>query len=217
MIDTNIMNKYENFFNEEHSASYEILEGGGCVMFSAPHSVSQTRNGIVKSAEPQTGTLVRLLNHYMSIPVIYKTANKGDDPNFDQSSPYKDDLASFILSNGIKVLFDIHLLSAKRNTYIAIGTGKGKNCNNRLIVDAVKEELGNICSGEIQVDGLFSSSGKNTVSSSIATKCKIQCIQIEINSRLVYPQYSECCIERVFEALANIARRSENVFKGEIL
>jgi len=217
VIDSKIMGKFENFFEEEHSISHEILKGQGCVMFSAPHSVSQTRNGATKAAEPQTGTLVRLLNYYMDIPVIYKTANKGDDPNFDAYSPYKEDLASFILSSSIKVLFDIHLLSSRRSTYIAIGTGKGKNCNNPLIVNAVREELGGVCNGEVQVDGLFSSSGKHTVSSSIAAKCGIQCVQIEINSRLVYPQYSEYCIERVYEALVNIAKRSEEAVKGEAL
>ena len=38
------------FTDEDHKASFEILDGTGTVMFSAPHAVLQTRNGDKQSS-----------------------------------------------------------------------------------------------------------------------------------------------------------------------
>ena len=45
------INQYYQYFCEKHDASFELLDGSGVVMFSAPHSVEQTRMGKSKCGE----------------------------------------------------------------------------------------------------------------------------------------------------------------------
>lgn len=48
-----LVTEYDSFFSHLDSAeSYELVEGVGPVMISAPHSVIQTREGKPKYAEP---------------------------------------------------------------------------------------------------------------------------------------------------------------------
>ena len=113
----------ESLFEEDRAEPFVIKEGVGAVMVSAPHSVSQTRAGRIKQAEPQTGALALLLRENLKCPVICKTANSGDDANFDMVSSYKTALAEYIKNNEIAFLLDLHQLSQKREIAIDIGTG----------------------------------------------------------------------------------------------
>ena len=50
------------FYNKNNKNSFELLEGCGSVIVSAPHSVEQIRNGKIKFAEYQTGAITRILH-----------------------------------------------------------------------------------------------------------------------------------------------------------
>ncbi len=207
MFDLDMFRHYEAFFAKEHAESFEILHGTGAVMISAPHSVEQTRNGRIKSAEPQTGVLAKMLHENLGCPVIYKTKNCKDDANFDEVSPYKQTLAEYVKQNGIRFLLDLHLLAVTRDVAINIGTGKYKNISRAEYVDAAVKafETQGFCS--ILIDTPFAASRPHTVSSHISAACGISCLQIEINSSLVWPVRADFRAGAVYDALAELVRR----------
>ena len=191
----------ERFFEIDHGESFLLTEGEGLVMISAPHSVTQTRGGVLKRAEPQTGALALLLHEKLNCPIICKTSNKGDDANFDMTSDYKDALAAHIRKNGIKFLIDLHQLSSERDVAIDVGTGRSKNLNDGRILDLILRVFSDKALGRVAVDHPFSGATDRTVSSFVRSSCNIDCVQIEINSGLVYGEGCGKTYEKVFRAL----------------
>ncbi len=88
------------FTDEEHLRSFELLDGVGQVLISAPHAMLQTRNGCVKCAERFTGMLCRLMHERINCPVIYKTRHLRDDANHDPVSDYRDALCRYVNTHG---------------------------------------------------------------------------------------------------------------------
>ena len=43
--------EYLEYFNTPHNQSFQLIDGKGKIIISAPHSVSQTRNGMLKFSE----------------------------------------------------------------------------------------------------------------------------------------------------------------------
>jgi hypothetical protein len=116
----------------------------------------------------------------------YKTKNFGDDPNFDDHNAYKDELIKTVIENNIKYLLDLHIMAPSREHLIDIGTGHGENIKNDIKL--VKNIVGlfnknNI--NQVEIDKKFSASNQNTVSSTIARECKIICLQLEMNWRIL--------------------------------
>ena len=143
MLDPEIARQYEQYFSVERDRSFELLEGARKIMLSAPHSVAQTRDGKLKTAEPQTGMLVKLLHDELACPAIYKTKNCGDDANFDEESAYKRALQRYIRTHGVRFLIDLHQLSPDREVQIDIGTGKSKNLAGQDCVNAASSSSEN--------------------------------------------------------------------------
>ena len=65
-------NMYDGAINS--SSCFEIKQGLGNVMLSAPHSVNHLRNGKVKYADMHTGTIVKYLGE--KIRLSYNLCNK---------------------------------------------------------------------------------------------------------------------------------------------
>lgn len=120
------------FTDEDHLRSFEILDGTGSTMFSAPHAMLQTRNGSMKCAERFTGMLCRLIHERINCPVIYKTRHLRDDANHDPVSDYRDALCHYIQQHDIKTLIDLHQMKPERPTQACLGTGRGRNLMGRL-------------------------------------------------------------------------------------
>ena len=137
MFDKEQFRKYEQFFIEkdENRPSFDLAEGQGAVIISAPHSTEQTRNGKMKYAEPQTGALAQLLHDKLGCHVIYKTKNCNDDANFDKVSSYKQALCDYVKDKKIAFLLDLHQLSPTRRVGVNIGTGKYKNISSARFAD----------------------------------------------------------------------------------
>lgn len=205
MFNKKTYKKNVKFFLKNHKASYEILTGTCPVMISAPHSVSQTRNGKRKPAEPYTGALAKMLHNELSCSVIYKTRNLKDDANYDKNSPYKNDLAEYVQQNGIKCVIDLHQLSDSRNVMIDIGTNRMKNLYNDLkLLNIILEAFSKRNLGILQIDEPFAASGEYTVSAFISSSCRIPCVQLEINSGLLRPAFFNIKVRKVYEALVEI-------------
>lgn len=196
---------YEKYFYKSHTLSHEIISGSKKVMLSAPHSVTQIRNGKEKLSEPQTGALLKYLNKVTNCPVIYKTKNCNDDANFDAVSPYKKDLETFIKNNNVNLLLDLHQLSQKRSEEINIGTDNFKNVNDKDLLNKIISvfEKNNL---KVSIDMPFSATRPNTVSKYVFTTCNITALQIEINNNLVWSNnVSELTrVKDVFNSLKEI-------------
>ncbi len=200
------MNSYERYLKYFKSRlprrSFAIEAGSGPVMISAPHSVEQTRAGRIKYGEYHTGVLARMLHDETGCHIIYKSHNKHDDANFDRTSPYRDALIDFVKQNGVRLVIDLHQMSAQRSELIEIGTGEGKN----VAADpaAVDELIGCFQKRgfeKIVMDGNFPATYQNTVSASVSRECGIACIQIEFNTRLLSNEFRGCRYSDVLEAL----------------
>lgn len=184
--------------------SYKFLDGSKNVIISAPHCVEQTRNGRIKFAEPQTLFIATELHRSLSCPVIYKSANCCDDANYDAQCGYKSALAQYVSTHNIRYLLDLHQMALHREADIDLGTGRGKNFTDKISLDMIGNAFKDCGIKNIVFDHLFSASYPYTVSSYISRTCNIQCLQIEINSALVYSASGESRIQSVINALKNI-------------
>lgn len=160
---------------------YLIRKGNDVILISAPHSVTQYRDGKIKKGEFRTGSIAEILHKKLNTNIAIKTKNLNDDANYDKESIYKNAIRDFILNNDVKLLLDIHIASPKRKFHIDIGTGYGKNIKGRfdclnIILDNFKKSC-----YEAYVDNVFAASNINTVSAFIAETCNIPTFQFEIN------------------------------------
>ncbi|NCB06180.1 MAG: hypothetical protein EOM69_11775 [Clostridia bacterium] len=185
-------------------------------MLSAPHAVLQTRGGVIKCAERYTGMLCRLLHDSAACPVIYKTRHLGDDANHDRVSDYRDALCKYIRQNHIHYLIDLHQMKPERPMDVCLCTGKRRNLFGKqelvsLIGDCFREH--HIL--KVTQDDPFDASSPYTVSTTVANRCSIPCVQVELNTRLLMNEYDEYCFTGVMSALEElISKLSEE--SGEV-
>lgn len=203
--------EYENYFLSEHKNSHKLLGGSGKIIISAPHSVSQWRNGKLKSAERETGVLARLLHDELDLPVIFKTKNCKDDANFDEKAAYKDDLTEYIQKNDVKFLIDLHQLSPSREVMFDIGTANLSTKNGNEILNLVLKVLTERKLGIIQVNKLHDGSFRFTVSSHVAKTCDIPSLQLEMNTKLLWLGKRGCKLKQVYEALESFILEIEKI------
>lgn len=215
MFDCVKFHEFENYFYQEHAQSFELLPGKGPVMISAPHSVEQTRNHRKKVAEPQTGALAKMLHSVLGCPVIYKTRNCNDDANFDAVSPYKQALASYIHSNDVAFLLDLHQLASSRKVNISIGTGHGKNISRKEFVDVTVKAFQTRNVQPIGIDSPFAAAYPYTVSSYISSMCKISCLQIEINSSILRLDETNSQTKQVFDTLVELVQSLSTILQED--
>ncbi len=215
MFDRQLFKQYEEDFSIEREESFVLIKGSGAVMISAPHSVAQTRNGNRKRPEEQTGPLAKMLHNELNCPVIYKTKNCGDDANYDLQSGYKDAIVEYISTNNVDFLLDLHLLSAKRDIVIDIGTGMYNNVLDNRCVDIAVDAFVTRGFCPVEIDKPFAAKSPRTISAYVANKCKISCLQIEINSKVVYDAFDTERIEDVYAALKEIVENLQNNCKKD--
>lgn len=194
------------FTDQDHKASYEILDGAGTVMFSAPHSVLQTRNGSNKAAERYTGILCKLLNETYKIPVIYKTRHLDDDANHDTVSDYRNALCRYVNNHQIRYVIDLHQLKPEREMDICIGTGHGKNINDdQKLINMITKTFQSLGIKHITIDNPFTAENPNTVCATVASNCEVPAIQLELNSKLLMQGSDEYCLNGIMNSLHQIA------------
>ena len=194
------------FTDEDHKSSFEILDGTGTVMFSAPHAVLQTRNGTNKAAERYTGILCKLLNEEYKHPVIYKTRHLHDDANYDDFSDYRSALCRYVNRKQIQYVVDLHQLNPKRGMDVCIGTGKGKNILGlEELIDMIRDSFTSHGIRNITIDDPFPAEHPNTVCATVANCCDVPAIQLEINSNLLIQGSDGYCLSDVIKSLHDFA------------
>ena len=205
------------FTDEDHICSFEVLAGEGKVLLSAPHAMLQTRNGSIKCAERFTGMLCRMTHERTSCPVIYKTRHLRDDANHDPVSDYRDALCRFVKQNDIRLVIDLHQMKPERITDVCIGTGHGRNLvGHPQLTGAVDKVLRDHGIQKITVDDPFAATNPNTVCATVASRCKIPAVQMEINTRLLMSGYDGYCFEKVLDALCDLTKRVNHAQTEEI-
>lgn len=206
----------EYFSKADHPNSYEIREGCGTVLLSAPHAVFQTRNGAMKAAERYTGMLCLLLHNRYGYPCIFKTGNRNDDANFDPHSDYRDALCAFVKQNGIRCVLDLHQLHPDRPMDLCLGTGQRANLLGQdEIVTIVQAGFQAWAFGPITVDKPFAASGKNTVCATVTRTCAIPSLLIELNSRLLMEDHPKQRFQAMMDALNHICQELNQRFGGQ--
>ena len=203
--------KYLQYFNKNRSQAFELIDGKGKVLISAPHCVSQTRNGKIKFSEPHTGVLAKMLHDALGCPIICKLANLGDDANYDEVSDYKDALLDYIVQNDIKFVIDLHQLAPSREVLLNIGTGGYTNLSDEKIVLLLKQKFESYNIRQISIDTPFTGGYPHTVSAFVAREGKIQSVQLEINSRLVIDEFEEFAFKNILDALIDITNELEKL------
>ncbi|MBQ8425749.1 MAG: N-formylglutamate amidohydrolase [Clostridia bacterium] len=183
-----MINSFEEKFNKlkETYDDFCFLGGRKKILLSAPHSVSQTRDGVVKPAEPETA-IISLFFNEKNYPCIIKTTNNSDDANHSLNSNYKTKMLEIFNSEKVKFLIDLHELNSKREMDFCIGIG-GENYNNLLSYSYITKQLIDIFNNSgytVEINNPFGAGKPHTNAGFIARK-GFPSIQLEINSRLVF-------------------------------
>lgn len=209
-MDKTVIQDLEKSFEFEHfatSTGYLIKEGSHSIMISAPHSVSQYREGKLKMGEYKTGVLAEMLHQRTGCPVIYKTKNMDDDANWDEECAYKNALVSYIQNHPVHTLYDLHISSPTRDFDIDLGTGHGKNVFSKEKVEQLVHAFQKHGIEDVKIDAVFPATNPATVSARIAKECGIDCIQIEINWRLLDTESEIITFEKVYSALYSLLEK----------
>lgn len=182
--------KMDKVFKEEtflgNQGDFHVIKGNIPVLVSAPHSVTQFRNGKTKTGEFRTGVLAQLLQEKTNCYSLFKTKNMQDDANFDSFSPYREFAKKLVVDEKIEFLLDLHIMAPHRPYDIDLGTGRGKNIQGKTeIVNEVEKIFRSNGVNEVRIDHLFTAVFPYTVSADISDRCNIFCLQIEMNWHLL--------------------------------
>ena len=176
-----------DFLNEHKDKDHVILFGENKpFVLSAPHGVTQWREGKIKYAEPGTINTALHLNKICNCHAIIKTKNNHDDANYDPTSEYKTALEKFIKENNIKYVIDLHSLAPHRTCDINVGVAGGKlvETNPELYRKLVK--MFHDAGFNVYIDVPFFGSPR-TIAGSLKNKFEdIWTIQLEVNSKIAW-------------------------------
>ncbi|WP_096153159.1 MULTISPECIES: hypothetical protein [Bacillus] len=196
--------KMDAVFKEERYKSnqgdFHIIIGKIPVLVSAPHSVTQTREGQPKTGEFRTGVIAQLLQESTNCFTIFKTRNKQDDANYDPVSTYREIAKKLICDENIQYVLDLHIMAPHRPYDIDLGTGRGKNIQGRTdLIRRIEDVFHKNGVKEVRVDNIFTAGFPYTVSADIAKSCNVFCLQIEMNWQLLEGMHSFSTIVQSLE------------------
>lgn len=163
-------------------APHYFLLGSNSVIVSAPHAVEQFRNGRIKFHESYTAVLAELLHVQAGTHAIIKQRNLMDDANYDDYSPFRNDLIRYIKAHKIKLLMDLHIMKESNEHQIELASGNGHNIlHNWALIDTMTNIGNQYNLDKIVIDVNFLALNPNCVASHISLECQIPAIQLEIN------------------------------------
>ena len=204
-MEQQIRNALAYFSNVDHTDSFELMEGTGAVLLSAPHATLQTRNGSLKYAERFTGMLCRMLHERIGYSVIYKTRHLHDDANFDPESDYRDAMCRFINLRGIRYVLDLHQMKPERETELCIGTGCGKNLlGQSTLAQAAAGCFQRHGVRSVTVDDPFTACFPHTVCATVAARCAVPALLLELNTRLLMQGDEAYRFPQILDALCEL-------------
>ena len=168
-----------------------IKYGDTPILISAPHSIKQKRNGIIKSHEFYTGAIAEYLACKLCCSVITKQEldinRHNDDANYeDANCKYKIAVQKYLELDNTSLFIDVHGLSGNKDSIIDICTNNGLNVNYTeycLIENLVKNAKNNFIHEDASINKYFKADKKYIMSKWVHDTFDISAIQLEVNSR----------------------------------
>ena len=191
------------FLRANSNKSFQTIEGQIPVLISAPHGVTQVRNGKPKVAEIGSLAATLYVQKETNAFLIAKTKNCFDDANWDELSPYKQKVLELIRRNNIKYVIDFHGLASKREMDVNLGTHIGHNIEtdtkifDELIWGLRKNKF------VVSIDNPFAGGAKTIAGSTKNAFENLWTIQIEINAGLTNSVRNAEKLEKLLEVLTN--------------
>lgn len=112
-----------NLENMNFVEDYIIKLGSIPILFTAPHTMNQTRyDGSIKLKEPYTKAIALYLNKNYNVNCMIKINDTGLDSNRDNHDEFKEKLIKFVKENNIKLVIDLHGASKDREFDVEFGT-----------------------------------------------------------------------------------------------
>lgn len=161
------------------------VKGDFPVIISAPHAVRHTRRGKIKKSDRVTGTLALLLAEETGCSALCLRRNYGGDPNYDQVSPYKQELLQMISDLRPRLVLDLHGM-ASTEWDLDVGTMWGKSLNGRHdLVDRLKICLAQYGLHRVVENNSFCAANTHTITRLVSTEHHppIPALQLEISGR----------------------------------
>ena len=177
--------------------AFRIVEGDLPVVISAPHAVSQLRDGKVKPSDDFTGPLALAAAEIAGCHAIVATRFAGGDPNWDPLDlcPYKQALVDYAKKRGIVAVLDVHGVPAASSFAIEIGSADGASVKDSPGIDEdvcnmLRDDLATYLEKyqrEIILNGAHAARGRNTVTSTVSRECGIVALQVEVSTPFRVP------------------------------
>ena len=159
---------------------FGLIDGGGKVLLSAPHSAEQIREGVVKAVDYCTGPIARALAEMTGSPILY-LQYQSKDPNYYDDTEYKIALNQYLDSHSaIAYVLDIHGAALDQNWAVDLGDMNGVSLVSH---PTLSNEIADIFAthGISPVSrNYFSASSNQTITKFASSKGK-NAVQIEIN------------------------------------
>ncbi len=215
-IDTMI--EHEKFFtaNDKLNAPagekwFRFIPGGTSgIMFIAPHTTSQTREGKIKAADAGTGSLIEALNILRGIPVFYTTYLSPSDPNYYDDNEFKDSLNEILGAVKPFLVIDLHASDQSRPYDVDFGTMHGSSLLDKSgWLDTLTRELQK--SGISNLSSNFFSAEKQASDTKFVSTHGYACIQLEINAEYLSPDRGKDYKKRSLHLLQALTRFVDDI------
>lgn len=177
---------------------FDVVEGELPVMISAPHAVTQLREGKVKPSDDFTGAVALAVAKLAGCSAIVASRYDSCDPNWDpfERCAYKQALADTVRKLGISIVLDIHGVPSASPDAVEVGSADGATVaalpgsdefaraflQERLSAHLVKQGK------TVSLNVRHAARGRNTVTHAIARECGIVALQLEIATPFRVPR-----------------------------
>lgn len=176
---------------------FRMFEGNLPVVVSAPHAVSQLREGRVKPSDDFTGAMALAVADLSGASVIVASRYDARDPNWDpfETCAYKQALASMVRDRDVVAVLDLHGVPAAAPDAIEIGSADGYTVRSmpdadelarRFLQERLREHLDRRGKA-VALNACHAARGRNTVANAISRECGVAALQIEISSPFRVP------------------------------
>jgi hypothetical protein len=196
---------------EDSNLSPLVMKGTAHFVISAPHAVIHHRDGKKKLNEPFTGALALQLHERTGANAIIYARTTDEDPNWDKTSWYKTRLKELVqeASSPSYFVLDLHGLSQSVKRDAIIGTANGKAL---MGLNSLRSKLELALAGEglknVAVNGRYSASRQNTITSYTYQELEIPAMQLEIGadwrSPASAPEKYACLVSALCSAIEAI-------------
>lgn len=181
---------FENLFRINHYygqkdrvKGFLLQMGKGQTIVSTPHSCRHLREQNIKAQEYMTGAIGMYVREKTNCHLISSVRFDNCDPNWDEISPYRNELIETIRKENIHFLLDLH--GMKDSFYdIEFGTNDLANIDYSTELKKLIADFWKSCGYRIRFDGKFKASRPTCVSNSIHMNTGIFCLQMEISSSI---------------------------------